>query len=512
MPTSWKEGVVIVGGGTAGWMTAAVLSKLFGGLLPIRLVESEQIGTVGVGEATLPPLRDINYLLGIEESEFLQATHATYKLGIRFDGWGGLQSSYLHSFGVHGRPIDAVGFHHYWLKAKALGLPVERFDAYSLAAALAFNSRFGHPSENSDGRHTYAYAYHLDAPAYAALLRRYAEKQGVKRYEATLEQVKINPNDGAIDAVVLADQRVLKGDFFIDCSGFSALLISKALGTRYLNWSHWLPCNRALAAPSPRADQLPLYTVATAQAAGWQWRIPLQNRFGNGVVFASDFMSDEQAHELLPAACNANAELAKQLRFTAGARANSWEKNCVAIGLASGFLEPLESTSIHLIQAAIYKLAELFPCQTSMTKKREAFNRYISQEYETIRDFIILHYKLNNRGDTEFWNYCTNMPIPDTLAEKIELFRATGHIAENENAPFAEPSWLAVLVGQGLLPNQVHPALANLSNEHLQASIHRIKKEIDAIAMAAGRYEINLQRYLANTSIAGFRPAGGLYG
>lgn len=515
MTDQHEWGILVVGGGTAGWLTAAVLTRLVGDdTTSICLIESEQIGTVGVGEATLPPIRDINYLLGITESEFLIATQATFKLGICFEGWGGEDApSYLHSFGVHGRPLDNIGFHHYWLKAQAAGLKPPSFDAFSLAGAMAKKSRFRQPEQNSNPHHRYSYAYHLDATAYGAFLRQWSEKRGVTRHEGKVNEVRLHPDTGDIDAVILEDGSRHKAKLYIDCTGFSALLIAKALGVEYRDWSRWLPCNRALAAATGPTHEPSPYTIATAKSGGWQWRIPLQRRTGNGFVYSDEFIAPADAEQTFLAGCGSQQPSAiRRLAFTAGCREKSWEKNCVAIGLASGFVEPLESTSIHSIQAAIYKLVEFFPVGDDYKIERDAFNRAITDDYEKIRDFIILHYKLNRRDDSELWRYCRNMSVPDSLSERMALFKATAQVVEYELGSFAEPSWLAIYLGQGYWPEQLHPALSAASRRDLLLKIEAMQREVDTGIDDIAHHMKTLRETLTRSPAAGRRPGAGLYG
>ncbi|MGN6210290.1 tryptophan halogenase family protein [Asticcacaulis sp.] len=453
--------IVIVGGGSAGWMTASALVKALQHGCAITLIESEDIGTVGVGEATIPPILRFNQTLGINEADFVRATQASFKLGIQFVNWGRQGHSYFHPFGTFGRPFDLVNLHHYWLKAYEGG-QVTSLDDYCMAWSAAKRNRFAPPSH--DPRHvlsTYEYAYHFDAGLYAAMLRAYAEGKNVSRQEGRIVDVTLDPESGHVRSVTLTDGRVVAGDLFIDCSGFRGLLIEGALKTGYENWSHWLPCDRALAVPCASSAEFTPYTRSTAHHAGWQWRIPLQHRTGNGHVYASQFISDEEAARLL--LDNLDGEplaTPRPLAFTTGRRRQFWNRNVIAIGLASGFMEPLESTSLYLIQSSIAKLLTLFPDRDFDPVLRDEFNRLTLTEFERIRDFIILHYKLTERDDSPLWRYCAHMDIPDSLKNSIDLFRRYGKIPSKELDLFGMHSWLAVHIGQLHFPERNDPLAA----------------------------------------------------
>ncbi|MFY2763835.1 tryptophan halogenase family protein [Arenimonas sp. MALMAid1274] len=451
--------IVIVGGGTAGWMTAAALSKVLAKSdCRITLVESEQIGTVGVGEATIPQILTFNRLLGIDEDDFVRSTQATFKLGIRFDDWAAIGDRYLHPFGVFGLPMEAIPFHHYYLKLRALGR-LGRIDEFSLACMAAAQNRFTRPQDipNSPLAQI-AYAFQFDASLYALYLRRYAEARRVQRVEGRISQVKLRSEDGFVEAVQLEDGRLIEGELFIDCSGFRGLLIGDALGVPYHAWNHWLPCDRALAVPCQRPGPPEPYTRATARAAGWQWRIPLQHRNGNGYVYSSGFMVEAEAEAILLGSLDGpTLGPVNRLRFTPGRRERFWERNVVAIGLSSGFLEPLESTSIHLIQSGIAKLIGMFPSRDFPRVDTDKYNQQSINEIERIRDFVILHYKATERDDSPFWRYCRTMSIPDSLAEKIAIFRANGRLYREHDELFSETSWLAVMLGQRIVPDGYHP-------------------------------------------------------
>jgi tryptophan 7-halogenase len=453
--------ILIVGAGTAGWMSAAALVRALPSRCSITLVESDAIGTVGVGEATIPPIRLFNQMLGIDERDFLRETRGSYKLGIEFVNWGEAGHRYFHPFGPYGRAFDTVDLHQYWLRARAEGEAAPLCD-HSMAWQLAKANRFCPPSP--DPRNvlsTFDYAYHFDAGLYAAFLRRYAEARGVRRVEGQVAAVHRHGEDGFVAGVTLADGQRLDADLFIDCSGFRGLLIEGSLETGYQDWSHWLPCDRAMAVPSENVGPLTPYTRSTAREAGWQWRIPLQHRTGNGYVYCSQFLSDDEAASRLLARLDGKAlGDPRPLRFTTGRRNRFWNRNVVAIGLSSGFMEPLESTSIHLIQAGIAKLIALFPDRGFDPLVIEEYNRLAIAEYERIRDFLVLHYKLTKRDDAELWRYCAAMDIPDTLATKIEHFRRYGRLVAREADLFGPPSWLAVHIGQGNWPEATDPVAA----------------------------------------------------
>ena len=446
--------VVIVGGGTAGWMTAAALVRHLSLACSVELVESEEIGIVGVGEATLPHIRAFVEGLGLDEAEFMRATHATFKLGIEFRDFGSIGTSYLHPFGDFGRRLNGVELLHYWRRMHETGAGGELFD-YSIANVMAEKRRFTPPVTNGDQfLSTYNYAYQFDATLFAPYMRRYAEARGAKRTEGRVVDVALDRESGDVTALTLADGRRIEGDLFVDCSGFAALLIGKSLGSAWEDWSHWLPCDRAVAMPtaSPKGPIEP-YTRATAMSAGWRWRIPLQHRVGNGYVYSSAHLADDAATDALLAAVEGTA-LAdpRLLRFRAGRRTRSWDRNVVSIGLASGFLEPLESTSIYLAQGAVQQLIALFPIGAIRDADRDEFNRTVDLEYDRIRDFLILHYHATTRDDSSFWNHVRTMIVPDSLAEKIELFRHAGRVSHYTQGLFLEPSWIAVYLGQGIVP------------------------------------------------------------
>lgn len=476
--------IVIVGGGTAGWMSAAALSTvLVNGYCKIELVESEMIGTVGVGEATIPQILTFNKLLGIDENDFVRYTQATFKLGIQFKDWGRIGDTYLHPFGVFGLPIEAIPFHHYWLKLHLDGV-FDRLDAFSLACVAAPQNRFTRPLNiPKSPLAQISYAFQFDAGLYARYLRKRAEQRGVVRTEGKIVRAHQRSEDGFIESVELEDGRRIEADFFIDCSGFRGLLIEQTLQAGYQSWTHWLPCDRALAVPCQRAGPPEPYTRATAREAGWQWRIPLQHRTGNGHVYSSAFMAEDAAEKLLLEHLD-GAPLAdvNRLRFVTGRRNKFWDKNVVAIGLSSGFIEPLESTSIHLIQSGIAKLIGMLPNRNFDQVDIDKYNEQSIQEIERIRDFIILHYKATQRNDSEFWNYCRTMPIPDTLQQKIDLFRANGRLYRENEELFSETSWLAVMLGQGIVPRSYHPLVDAYDAKALSTYLTGVR---DVIARSA---------------------------
>lgn len=451
--------LVIVGGGTAGWITAAAFARLLGGRLAIELVESEAIGTVGVGEATIPQIIRLNTILGLDEHEFLRATSGTFKLGIEFVDWGKKGSRYLHTFGDTGMNLGNVAFHHYWRRSAGETPDPKGLWDYSLHQMAADQARFGKLDRVGNTAMTgLAYAYHFDASRYAQFLRAYAESRGVTRTEGIVQSVDRDGESGDIRSITLQDGTVVAGDFFVDCTGFRSLLLGETLGVGYQDWSHWLPCDRALAVPSERLPTLVPYTRATAKDAGWQWRIPLQHRTGNGHVYSSGFTTDDAAADVLMAGLDTKT-LAdpRPIRFTTGRRETFWAHNCAAIGLSSGFLEPLESTSIHLIQSHVSRLIQLFPRQGDAAAEREEYNRRCAAEFAQIRDFLILHYHRTDREDSEFWRYCKNMDVPDSLTHKLALFAASGRVGRDVDDLFRDASWVQVMIGQGITPADYDP-------------------------------------------------------
>jgi len=506
IPGTPSRNIVIVGGGTAGWMAAAALARFLGPAASIRLIESDEIGTVGVGEATIPQIRLFNEGLGIDENDFLRATAGTFKLGIEFADWLRPGHRYLHAFGSIGRPLGLIPFHHYWLRHRAEG-GVDDLWAFSASAEAARQNRFARP-EDRPGRLQSGvnYAFHFDAWLYAAYLRRYSEARGVRRIEGRIVEVALRGGDGFIEAVTLGSGERVEGDLFIDCSGFRGLLIEQALETGYEDWSRWLPCNRALAVPCASAESLTPFTRSTARPAGWQWRIPLQHRIGNGYVYCSDFVSDDEAAATLLANLDGEPLAApRPLRFVTGKRRKAWNRNCIALGLAAGFMEPLESTSIHLVQAGIARLLQLLPRGEVTEAETAEFNRQTDVEWQAIRDFIILHYKANQR-EGAFWTQCREMKVPDTLAHKIELFRAGGRIFRIDEELFTEPGWLQVMVGQGIVPGSYHPLADQLSAPQMAEFLELGRKHVAHVVSAMPRHEDFIARHCAMPA-AGAAPA-----
>jgi tryptophan halogenase len=451
--------IVIVGGGTAGWMTAAALSKVLEGSCSIRLVESDEIGIIGVGEATIPHIGEFNRALEIDEDEFLRATQGTFKLGIEFVNWGAIGDRYIHGFGFVGQATQALPFHHFWLRMAQCG-KAGPLEAYSINTAAPRLAKFMRARTDMPGSPVadISHAFHFDAGLYARFLRGQAERRGVRRTEGKIAQVLQRADNGLIDAVVMEDGERIGGDFFVDCSGMRGLLIEQTLKAGFDDWSHWLPVDRALAVPCAPAGPLLPMTRSTAHGAGWQWRIPLQHRTGNGHIYCSSFMGQDEATDILLRHLD-GAALAepRPLKFRTGRRKTFWVGNCVAVGLSSGFLEPLESTSIHLITSALSRLIAFFPRAGFDAADIAEYNALTHCEYERIRDFLVLHYKATERDDSEFWNYCRTMPIPDTLQRKLDLFRSNGRVFRDGNELFAEPSWLQVMVGQRIVPQAYHP-------------------------------------------------------
>ena len=470
--------IVIVGGGTAGWMAAAAASRfLQDGQRKITLVESEEIGTVGVGEATIPPILNFNAMLGIDENTFVRATQATFKLGIEFVDWGARGDKYMHPFGTIGRDLKGVAFHQFWTKYRDRA-KLGPITDYAMASIAAYAGKFAPTSTDPRSPLSQlAYAYHFDAGLYARFLRDYAESGGVTRHEGRISSVELDGETGFVKAVVLNDERRIEGDLFIDCSGFRSLLLGDALGVKYHDWSRWLPCDRAIALPSERTAPLLPYTRSTAHDAGWQWRIPLQHRTGNGHVYSSAHMSDDEAQAVLFAHLDGRpVGHPRKLKFTAGVREKLWEKNVIALGLSGGFIEPLESTSIHLIQTGISKLFWLFPDKGFSAVEQREYNRLMSEQFAYIRDFIVLHYKATSRDDTPFWRMVRDMPIPDTLAHKIELFREKGRILRYDHDLFDVPSWVSVMLGQNILPVGYDTVADALDDDRVMSAI----KSLDA--------------------------------
>jgi tryptophan halogenase len=476
--------IVIVGGGTAGWIAAATLARVFRGAGPtITLVESAEIGTIGVGESTIPPIVGFNRWLGIDETAFLRETNATIKLGIEFPDWVRLGHRYFHPFGPIGTPLDMVAFHHFWLRRRQEGDDTGLTE-YSLNTIAARTGKSPQPAgdpKNPSSR--LAYAYHLDASLYAAFLRRQAERAGVKRVEGKIVDVKLRGEDGFIQGVTLADGGSLEADFFIDCSGFRGLLIEGALQAGYEDWRHWLPCDRAAAVACEGDGAFQPYTRASAREAGWQWRIPLQHRTGNGYVYSSNHISDDQATAALLGSLEGPAiGEPRLLRFTTGRRRKSFHKNCLALGLAAGFVEPLESTSIHMIQSGISRLMGCFPHRGFDPRDAEQYNRLTAAEYEQTRDFIVLHYKATARQDSALWRECNAMPVPDSLAYKLEQFRAAARVIATNDELFTPSSWVAVMLGQEVMPERYDPLADLPDGKKISEQLAGLRQVLDRTA------------------------------
>lgn len=482
--------VVIAGGGTAGWMVAALLSETMGKVLDIRLIESDEIGTVGVGEATIPPLVQYHQLCKISEKEFMAATQATFKLGISFENWRDVNEDYIHSFGNTGTDHWSAGFQHVWLSGQRKGIASDYGD-YCLELRAAENNKFAHLPKNGLN-----YAFHLDATLYAGFLRKLSEKNNARRVEGKIVKVNTDPESGFITSLTLDSGKDIEGDFFVDCTGFRGLLIEQTLHAGYEDWSHWLPCDSAVAVQSESTGPAIPYTRSIARDAGWQWRIPLQSRVGNGMVYCSRYKSDDEARDMLLA--NVDGKLLTEprvLKFRPGQRLKQWSKNCVAVGLASGFLEPLESTSIHLIQRNTIRMLRMFPHDRIVQADIDEFNRQARFDIETIRDFIILHYCVTNREDTPFWRHCRNMEIPDSLAHRIRLFRETGRVFRIPNELFAENSWIQVMLGQGIEPEQYHPVVDVMDDDELTRFLQQIKSNVGKTVSQLPDHEAYVAEY-----------------
>jgi tryptophan halogenase len=485
------ERVVIIGGGTAGWMAAAALSRYFSdGRRTVTLIESDAISTVGVGEATIPPIRSFNAMLDIPEAEFLRETRGTCKLGIEFVNWGRQGDRYFHPFGTYGQDLHGIAFHQLYLREQARTGGAGAIGEYSMSTAAARLGRFARPAAGAQSLvREIAYAYHFDAGLYAAYLRRLAERQGVTRIEGTITAVTRDGESGDVASVTLDNGTTIAGELFIDCSGFRGLLIEGALETGYEDWSHWLPMDRALAVPSRTPGPPDPFTRATAHSAGWQWRIPLQHRTGNGHVYSSVFMGEDEARAILLA--NLETEpLAEPrgLQFLTGMRRKAWNHNVVALGLSSGFIEPLESTSIHLIQNGIQRLFALFPDQPISPLERDEYNRGMRDLFEDVRDFIILHYKATQREDSEFWRYVKHMSVPDSLARKMALWQHRGRVFRENAELFSAPSWIAVMLGQNVWPEAHDPIADTLDEAKVAAAMAQMRA---AYADIAGRLPLH---------------------
>ena len=464
--------IVIAGGGTAGWMAAAALSKHFGKILNITLIESDEIQTVGVGEATIPTLNVFHDLLKVNESEFMSATNATFKLGISFENWKDVNKDYIHSFGYLGQECWACGFQHFWVRGKQMGIAKELGDYCPEHLACRTGNFAVQPKQNRN------YAFHLDAGLYAKYLRKFSENNGIKRIEGRITDVLLNPNNGFIQSLKLDSGKLVEGDLFIDCTGFSGLLIEKALHTGYEDWSHWLPSDSAIAVQTDVVEDVP-YTRSIARDSGWQWRIPLQNRTGNGLVYCSQYLNDQKATDNLLTSIKGNAiNEPRVIKYKTGTRRKHWNKNCIAVGLSSGFIEPLESTSIHLIQQSIVRLMRLMPSKDMEESNIKKFNDSMRYEIDNIRDFIILHYHVTERNDTAFWRYCQSMEIPDTLQDRINIFKQSAHAYKTDGELFGETSWVQVMVGQGIMPEKYHRIVDMMDEQELKRFLDNISTTI----------------------------------
>ena len=497
MSDSRIRDVVIVGGGTAGWMAAAALSATMGDQLRIKLVESEQIGTVGVGEATIPALRLFNGLVGIDEDAFLRASQGSFKLGIEFLNWGRIGESYMHTFGQIGQSLDLIEFWQYWLRGRKEGI-AENLGKYSFNENVARAGKFARlqriPNSELEG---IGYAFHFDASLYARFLREISEKNGVIRTEGRIIKVNQDAESGFVRSFILESGEEIEGELFIDCSGFRAMLMEQTLDVGYVDWSHWLPCDHAIAVPTANSGPPRPFTQSIAHRAGWQWRIPLQHRTGNGCVFSSAYMSEDEARQILLDNVE-GAPLAepRSIRFKTGMREKAWHRNVVALGLASGFIEPLESTSIHLVQNGIARLISHFPDRGFAQVNIDTYNRRIAYDYERIRDFIILHYTANQR-DEPFWRYLREMDLPDSLSAKIELFKATGRIFREQEELFAEVGWFQVLVGQNIIPETYHPLADVLTQDELAGFLRDIRTIVSAPVPHLPSHSDFITRYCA---------------
>jgi tryptophan halogenase len=482
--------IVIAGGGTAGWMVAAGLSKTLGRVLDIKLIESDEIGTVGVGEATIPTLVTFHRLLDINEQEFMAATQGTFKLGIGFENWRDVGRNYIHSFGMTGKDHWTAGFQHFWLKGRERQLAGDYGD-YCLELKAAQENRFAHLPRGGMN-----YAFHIDASLYAKYLRKFSEGFGVERIEGKIAEVKTDPQSGNITALRLDRGDEIAGDLFIDCTGFRGLLIGQALQVGYEDWSHWLFNDSAVAVQTASVRDAWPYTRSIARDAGWQWRIPLQHRVGNGIVFCSKYLADDQAKQQLLANIEGQQLVEPRvIKFRPGQRREHWKKNCIAVGLASGFIEPLESTSIHLIQRSIVRLLQMFPRTAIEQSDIDEFNQQMSAEIEHIRDFIVLHYHVTDRQDTPFWRACREMTVPPTLQHRLDLFRETGRVFRVPNELFAENSWIQVMLGQGITPRQHHPVADLMGDPELSGFLADIKANVDRTVAQLPPHQAYVEQY-----------------
>lgn len=484
------QSLTIVGGGTAGWMTAAMLSKHFRKTdIVISLVESEEIGTVGVGEATIPTLRRFYAELGMDDMQVMRKTQATCKLGIKFQDWYKPGTSFIHPFGLYGQKANGIDFIHYWMKLQQLGETCELAD-FSLGVNLAKHSKFIEPSPNPPSElSVFDWALHFDASAFAGVMREYAESQGVVRVEGRIESVKQGA-EGHIDQLILSDSRKVTADLYIDCSGFRGLLIEQSLHTGFEDWSEWLLCDSAVAVQSTREGPAPSYTVSQAHSAGWQWKIPLQYRQGNGHVYCSEFISEDEAIATLRQHTQGEwLHEPRKFSFKAGRRKKAWHKNVIAVGLSAGFLEPLESTSIALIETAIEKIRRAFAGPWYSQKEVDEFNDLTAQEYERVRDFIILHYKLNQREDSEFWRRCQALSLPPLLDDKLTAFRERGESLRYPIEIFGPPSWLAIYSGFRVMPQAYDSRVDQMNPEYLRKALLQMRESVATAVASAPSHE-----------------------
>ncbi|PZN33868.1 MAG: tryptophan halogenase [Proteobacteria bacterium] len=488
--------LVIAGGGTAGWLAAAALAQQFRGILDVTLIESDEIGTVGVGESTIPTIRGFHRLLGIDEQAFMRATSATFKLGIHFENWKLPQHRYAHAFGRVGLSTWICGFHHFWLHSLTRGMCSELED-YCVERLASKQHKFATSPDSEIN-----YAYHLDAGVYAKFLRKMSEHDGARRIEGKITEVRQHPDTGFIESLVLDSGQVVEGDFFIDCTGFRGLLIEQTLQSGFEDWSHWLPCDRAVAVQTESVGPAVPYTLSAAHEAGWRWRIPLQHRVGNGLVYCSRYMSDEEATgKLLREVQGRTLTQPRVIRFRAGRRRCTWNKNVVALGLASGFLEPLESTSIHLIMSGITRLMQLFPFGGVQPCLVEHYNRATRTELESIRDFIVLHYHATEREDTPFWRHVRSMAIPESLAHRLEMFRSCAHVWQHEGELFRTDSWLQVMLGQGVQPRRYHHYARAMSDHDLERLLTGLRRSVAETVRELPSHQEFLDRYCRATEI-----------
>jgi tryptophan halogenase len=489
--------VVIAGGGTAGWLAAAALSHQLGRVLEITLIESDEIATIGVGEATIPPIRVFHKLLHIDEQEFMRATAATFKLGIWFENWGQKGDRYVHSFGRNGKPTWMCEFHNFWLRSRELGFDSELGDyCFELQAAKAEKFATSQDLEIN-------FAYHFDASQYAKFLRRFAENLGLRRVEGKIQEVRQDPETGFITSLSLQSGQIIEGDLFIDCTGFRGLLIEQTLKSGYEDWTHWLPCDSAVAVQTELTGPAPPYTSSIAHDAGWRWRIPLQHRVGNGLVFSSRFLSDDAAKEELVSSIDGKPlTMPRVLKFQTGRRRVVWNKNCVALGLSSGFIEPLESTSIHLMMVGVTRLLHMFPFGGIHQSMLDQYNEASRIEMEKTRDFVVLHYHATQRSDTPFWRHCRDMPIPDSLAQRIDMFKQTAYAYQGDGELFRVDSWTQVMLGQRIMPRTYHPAARLFSADELTKFLAEYRASIlQVVARMPGHQDFVNQYCKASNSV-----------